>query len=37
MYINEPLKWLQLRRHDTVKASYDNLKMRMSFGRIPSN
>ena len=28
VYVKKSLKWLQLRRHDNVKASYDNPKMR---------
>ena len=29
--LNQPLQWLWLRRHDNVKASHDNPKMKNDF------
>ena len=33
-YVNQLLKWLQLRRHNNVKAAYDNSEMRDAFWKI---
>ena len=33
-YVNQLLKWLQLRGHDNMKALYDNPKMRNAFKKI---